>query len=250
MKKRTIFTTISLAILGILVGAIYVVYISSDPFDDLVKRYPTGVFNDMGSYKIDTETILAALDRGETDVFMPELATPQAPALEKPIMWHQSDYLKIASALHQFVWSETLDDWGLYSMSFDATCQDKPDGFSNGDFTYFKTIFYGGKLTYTAREMLVTPRYGDVSWGGGTDFPRPILGWKSVDLKRLKVTAEDALRIAEENGGITVRLAVQNKCTISLILLGYESWDVAYEGSNGLFIFQIKIDPYTGQVIK
>jgi len=249
MKNRTLLTVVLLAILLIVASAIYIVYISSDPFNDLVTRYPNGAFNDTGSYKIDTETILATLAQGETDVFTLELATPQAP-LEKVIMWHQSDYLEIASALHQFVWSEKLDNWNLYSMSFDASCQDGSNGFLNGDFTYFKTVFHGGKLTYTAHEILISPQYENVSWGGGMDFPRPVLGWKSIVLNRLKVTSENALKIAEENGGSTARLAAENKCTISLILSGYTGWNVVYEGSDGLFIFEIKIDPYTGRVSK
>lgn len=255
MKKNNksampIASVILLIVLSLLFGLNYVF----DPFEDQVVRYPMYVtdFRDTGSYKINPETILEALHHGEINVFTPESATPEAPISDKPILWNQSDYQEIASALHQVVWKESLDGWSVYGMVFKTSCQENPSGFTYGDITYFKSIFMDGRILYSAREIEIAPLYSDVTWGGGTNYPHPILGWKSVDLIKIKVNAEDALRIAEENGGKAARESVENQCRISIGLSGGSGWKVAYAGnsSSPLYLYKIEIDPYTGQIIK
>ncbi|MGA7194273.1 MAG: hypothetical protein WBW94_11645 [Anaerolineales bacterium] len=252
-NKRIIAIAVLLIFTSILCGVIYIVYISSDPFIE-ERRYPDCLtcYHDMGGYEINPETILESLNRGETNVFMPELATPEAPIYEGSLAWHQSDYLKIAGALDQFVWKDNLKDWSLYGVDFYADCQNNPNGFTLGDFIFFKSVFYDGEITYTAREIQITPQYRDVAWGGGTAFPRPILGWDSVNLSNFKFNADDALLIAEENGGKEARVSVQNMCRVIVGISGYTGWEVYYDGNNGSpsFLFKIQIDPYTGKAIK
>jgi hypothetical protein len=254
MKKKRIIVIalLVIVIIGIFIGAIYLL----TPYDDQVNRYPKiglSDFDNIGRYRINPETILASLDRGETNVFMPESATPESPVLETAVSWRQSDYLEIADALHQFVWKETLDSWNLYNIELDAVCQDNPNGFGVGDLVFFKSARDNGETKYSTRELLITPQYGDVSWGGGANFPYPIFGWKSINLSLFKVTAEDALKIAEENGGRIARLSVQNECRIvvSMNSNAYTGWRVIYfPNSGGLRIFEKQIDPYTGRVIR
>ncbi len=255
IKRKWIMVIVALLVA---LGLVYVY----DPFEpDYIKwpfdfeSWPTGPagFPDTGVFTIDPGTILASLDAGNVDVFLPESISLDdldwtGPVLYKqPIPWRQSDYLKTASALNQFVWKDTLDDWSLFDMSFHTTCQEDPYGLTGGDFRYFKTIFDKGKIKYTWRTMFMIPEYLNVVWGGGAVYPHPPLGWKKIDLSRLKVTAEDAIRIAEENGGREARLKVQNECNIVLLLMPqrFEGWKVNI-GSD----FEIQIDPYTGKIIK
>lgn len=249
-QKRNI--TVIIAVLAVMIILCGVIYISSNPLDESARRYPInlGSFADTGSYEINPQTILSSLDHGQIDVFAPELATPQSPVSNEPVAWSQEDYQKIAEALHQFVWKESLDGWSLYRMEFYAICLDSPSGFEYADFIYYKDIFSNGKLLYTAHEIFITPQYHNVSWGGNTNFPRPIFGWKSINLSNLKITAENALSIAEEKGGKSARLSVRNECSISLLLSGDTGWDVLYGGNGGLSNFHIRLDPYTGKVTK
>lgn len=240
---------IVIAVLLVMLGIIYVF----DPFMEQVLKNPNTIsnFRYTGDYKINPETIVASLGRGEKDVFMPQLAPSDAytSVSEGSIPWQQSDYFKIANALHQFVWKETTDNWHLYRMKFTTSCKDNLIGFGIGDFVYYKPIFtQQGHLRYTAREMIIHPLDSNVTWGGGTNFPHPLFGWKSVNLSKLKVVAEDALKIAEENGGKASRLSVQDECTIYLNLSGYSGWSVAYHGAGDRLIFMIQIDPYTGNI--
>jgi len=251
-KRLTRSLLIALVIVLCLV--LYIAIISG-VFNDQIEEYPTTIssFSDTGNYKIDPETILESLDRGETDVFKftaspPEVYTP--PDKDIIYSWGQFDYWKIASALHQFVWQEDLlDEWKVFGMYFYTDCSDKLNGFAIGDFIYFKPVYTPWTIGYTAREIIIHPLVNSVSWGGNTVYPRPFLGWKEIDLKNLTVTADDALRIAEENGGREARLDVDNECDISLSI-GFNTkngWSVNYMQRDGVPRFEIDIDPYTGE---
>jgi hypothetical protein len=251
-KKRKIIATSAVLVTLLIASRIVYVY---DLLTENVQEYPYGAtdFGDRGGYSINSETILSSLEDGNANVFTPEMATPSVPIFEEPISWSQADYLKIADALNEFVWNEPLDDWKLFSMDFITACHDDPRGFGLGDLYFFKTIFHkNGKLGETGRGYLISPQYGDVEWGGRQNFPYPFpSGWKSVDLEKVKITAEDALRIADENGGRKSRMSVQNQCKINVSLSGYTNWEVyIYSYKTGNSIFRMVIDPYTGKVIK
>lgn len=67
----------------------------------------------------------------------------------------------------------------------------------------------------------------------------------------LKFTADDALRMAEANGGEAERLADHNRCELYLVLYGGGQWDVYYELlSTGLNSLHISVDPYIGSIHK
>ena len=220
-----------------------------DTFHDHPVGGPIGLgsFDDIRHYTFEPKTILALLDQGGGEIFLPLPDYVEGNVFPPgSFAWRQQDYLKIANGLNQFSEKDTLDDWNLYRMSFNKDCGDNPIGFDYANFTYFKT---NGEQ-YAAREMDVYPLKKETDWGGNTDFPRPFLfGWKSVDLEKLKVTADDVLQMAEANGGKEARLAEKNSCYISVILspnTDHENWGVSYYGSHSATLFQMVIDPYTG----
>jgi len=71
--------------------------------------------------------------------------------------------------------------------------------------------------------------------------------WESVDLSKVKISADEALRIAEKDGGQEKRVAIDNACDISVGIsrntIVYDGWMVNYSPS----IFFDKIDPVTGK---
>ena len=103
---------------------------------------PVGIsdFRDKSSYKIEPETILASIDRGEMQVFKQTAIAQQNPP-EETNPWQQADFIKVTRALNQFVWEEPLSGWRLYSMHFSTPCKDNLSGFAESDFYYFKTTF-------------------------------------------------------------------------------------------------------------
>jgi hypothetical protein len=248
MKRNNVGITITfLIVVGLCSILIYNYSKSLDynpysyPKNGLADFYPDKI----GYYKINPDTILVSLDRGKTDVFVQEFAIPIAPLLETSVSWSQSDYLKITNAVFQSAWKETFDHWNLLSMIFQSACQDNPNGFETSDIHFFKPV--EETSDYTTREVLINPKYGLVSFGGGVDFPYQRSGWKSINLNSLLITADKALKIAEENGGEHFRLAAQNECSISLILNleADDNWNVEYQKNDGLSNWKIQINPFT-----
>jgi len=246
MSKNTIRRVTKIFTICLVSFGAVIIYMF-DPFIEGVQQYPSGIGHERGYYKIDPESILTSLSNGETKVFAPEIASPDDPIFEKYFSWQQSDYTKVTAALHEFVWGEGLNDWKLYSMYFSTPCHDNLSGFELGEYYYFKTIFYkNGRIGYAGRGFLVTPQYGDVEWGSGPNYPHPLLGWKSVNINKVKITAEEALAVAEQNGGKDARLLVKNECNITAKLLGQSGWRIfIYKYDTGSSIFRIEIDPST-----
>jgi hypothetical protein len=146
------------------------------------------------------------------------------------------------------VWEETPENWNLYSVLFSRGCQDNTSGFDGADIIYFKEAVHS--KNYTTHEIQIYPTSGGVSWGGG-EFPRPLFGWKTIQLAILKITADDAIQIAEDTGGNKVRRTVENACDIHVFLKPNgddDNWHVIYFPNNGNPpIFEMVINPYSGK---
>ncbi len=245
--KWIIIISFSLVCLYLCALAGYKLYFWVDYSDRPETLHGSGdSYPSKGGYEINPETILSSLDRGETGVFVPIIATPEVytPLSTGSFSWRQSDYLKIAEALAQFKWQENLSDWYVYMMTFYKECNDNPEGFDNGEIIYFKNYTENGTSYYDVYAVVVYPLFKQVVWGRST-FPKPLLGWKSIDLDRLKVTADDALQIAEDEGGREDRLKENNLCRIFIInnanQEGDNDWRISYSN------FEIHIDPYSGR---
>ncbi len=206
--------------------------------------------------KFNADTLLASLDRGTADVFV------NAPAADKefsyilnsdPPPWHQAEYVRIATAAFQYIWGETPREWNLYRMTFDTRCASVGSGFAVADFVFFRPVWIHGTLHYTGRQIWMLPLDNVITWGGGANYPHPVLGWKSIDLEHLKISADEALRIAELNGGQTGRLGAGNGCLIHLTLLpdayGGE-WSVMYTSTANKTLLDLNVNTKTGEVSK
>lgn len=180
--------------------------------EDLESPSLISSYWEMGYYKIDPKTILAFLEIGDTNVFTPLLEDPQdvEELTNITIRWTQADFLKITSALGQFLWDDPMElsDWKIYYIYLEGSCGE-PIGFNFASITYFKAE---GK-TYATRLIEVDPYFGWVRWGNGETYPQPILQkWNSVNLLGAKITADDALRIASEDA--RDRFQVNDACGV------------------------------------
>ena len=212
---------------------------------------PVGIsdFRNRTVYQMDPQTILSSIDSGETDVFSPQDSAAQIPE-PQAVSWGQADFIKTVRALNQAVWQEPMSGWRLYSMHFSTPCGDSISGFAEADFYYFKTTFReNGKIRYTTQNFSISPEYEQAVWAGGATFPRPLIGWKYVRLNQIQVAAEDALAIAEENGGRETRQLVDNDCRIHVRLAGDMTWQILiYQNDTGSSLFRMVIDPESGKI--
>jgi hypothetical protein len=200
-----------------------------------------------GWYRFDPKTILASLDQGK-NVFISLPDNDDDLDVEYTgIVWTQADFLRVANVLSQKVWNEPLDmdGWNVYFILMSRDCNDDFGGFTSFEITYYKTIKTGWEMVYTARHIELAPWRGVAKWGGNVDFSTLfIFGWKNIELTKFKITAEQAIRIAEENGGKAARLSNNNECRIYVDVVE-DDWDVDYGTPTRLNVF---INPFTGEV--
>ena len=243
--SRTIIAVV-IFLIFLVAGYVYVF----DPGQDDRSR-PVGIrdFRDRSFYQIDPATILDSIDSGETEVFVAQESASQT-SVQNTIAWQQEDFINLARALNQVVLQEPLSGWRLYSMHFSTPCRDNLTGFAEADFYYFKTAFReNGKIRYTTQNILISPEYEQVTWARGGNFPHPLIAWDYVRLRQIQITAEDALAIAEENGGRETRQLVDNKCRIHVRLAGDQTWQILiYQNDTGSSLFSITIDSESGNI--
>lgn len=206
--------------------------------------------SERGYYRINPETILSDLEQSKTDVFTPLSEDPftdvNYEVADIEISWTQAEFLKIASAVGQLVWDDPMDlnSWSVYSIVFEADCEYAPTGFRYARITYFKKTNGDAENYYETRLIAVDTHFRGVRWGNGARYPKSVGPWVGVDLSGDKITADDALSIADENGGKDVCLQDIHSyiSADSSIYINHE-WLVSYISSPSL---HMKVDMETG----
>lgn len=240
-----------LTIVALLVGQV-VAFIYSEFNTNRSPGY-FSTYDDGGYFEINPETILGELERGDSTALTPFFGDPNR---DEPyyasVNWTQMDYLKIVNALSTKAWNEPLDleDWKVSFLDLTSDCKDKPAGFNEFTVVYYKERgIKNWERQYTVRLIRMFPWKGLIQWGRDANFSGPLLlGWDSINPSKFNFTADDALQIAEDNGGADIRLRVDNDCRIllSLNLLSplprLKIWLVDYDKTN----FYMNINPYTG----
>ena len=198
-----------------------------------------------GYYQFNSQTILTSLDQGKTDVFIPSAIDPNdVDIYYDNIAWTQADFLRVASALSQEIWHEPLDldGWRIYYFYFIGHCSDNFGGFNDFHIVYYKTIKTGWETVYSARYLTLTPWSGTVRWAGDGEFSELfIFPWGNIELTKFKTTAEQAVQIANKNGG----KVNQERCRIRADIQDGD-WRIGYETDTGLV--DIFINPFNGKV--
>jgi hypothetical protein len=216
------------------------------------REEKTNLFNQL--YRIEPKSLLDDLEQGKIDVFSPIDEEPPWPHPDQqiPVPWTQEDYLRITNTLFEFVWNDTLNGWQLNDMSFSLGCTKYNIGLQSGSFTFFKNEEINGNKTRVERRVNIDPRDKTIYVTEDKYYPR-LVDWSSIDLTDNQLSANEILQIAEDAGGRTKRLSVENACHISILLspdsAGFKGWWIRYSQSgNDATLFLTGVDPSTGEV--
>jgi hypothetical protein len=205
-----------------------------------------------GSYGINPRIILDELSQGQVDVFKPQAATPDSRTTQpyNSVQWRQLDYLHIAQVLHYYVWKEPLQEWKLDSIVFSLLCSEAVDGPQRGGFLFFKVLSNVENQPYRiTHDISISPNENSVKWTE-IEYSSELSYTRMIDLSQVKIPVEEALKIAERNGGQNARISVQNKCDIFLALAPGsidDGWQVGYSMTDNKELFTIYIDPAIGK---
>jgi hypothetical protein len=198
-------------------------------------------------YTIDSQIILQNIVQGQPfklvateepeDLFhLPETA----PA----VRWTQADYLKVADAVARIIWGEAIVNWNLEGIGASVDCKDVEFGLQDMSFKFFRIKERDGVKVLTTRSIAIHPKSDLVSLLEVDTSPvTPLERFGNIAVEEI-IPAEEALRIAEENGGQQARSGFDD-CKISLsIIAGVHqgNWSVAYVGPRRYHFFSIMID--------
>lgn len=205
-------------------------------------------------FEFNPETVFDDLENGEDDVFMP--AAEEVPE-RKPrnIHWYQEDYLNLVNVLADMYLPDIFWDTHPVSMNTSFLC-DEIDQFDyDMHFDYYR---YFGEDGNDMEHYLfhISPEKGSI-WIYNESRTGNTLKPIQFDFKKTRVTFEDALEIAEENGGQEFREERENECGLAIDLDPDNEtelyWEVEYHGPKAFSIgdyYRVYVDAVTGEVIE
>jgi hypothetical protein len=234
----------------ILIGIAASVILSCRVNDDRIELEKDSVWQ---YYSVDPDTILESLTQGNTDVFTPLAATPEGelPVPQRLVYWSEEDFFLVAKTIHEQSWGESLGDQNLYRILFRTDCAIAERGiFSEAEIDSFKIIQTEGEEETRIEHWINIMPSIDLVYTVEVAY-QPNVNYKElIELSLYQVTASEALQIAENSGGSTIRAEVGNDCEISVLTPGSgdRGWRILYQNKTDRYylLFEIAIDPETG----
>ncbi len=205
-------------------------------------------------YSFDPNTILESIRAGDTNLYVAQTPTPGA-NLQPPkymVQWDQSDYAAINTSVYNTVWHDNDGDWKLIAINFSLDCDEITEGPQDGFFAYYQIIDNDINYSIIQRRILIRPQNGVIYVTEDKTTPA-YPDKKFIEIDKLKITGDEAIRIAEKNGGAEIRSSVNDQCYILVSLCPnsiHKGWNVKYyQVGYKTFLF-LTIDPMTGKVSK
>jgi len=202
-----------------------------------------------GTYHIDSHTILQSLRQNELGLFTARDNGDENEGSDlPPVQWTQADYWRIAEGVYQQVFEESVNDWKLTSMLFGLDCADVLYSPQQAVFEWY-SVLDAREYRRLDRWINISPRQNKVDWGDSELSPVRV-DRAPINLSQIRVPVEEALRIAEKNGGQNIRTRFSNQCKIFASLASGQwngGWWITYDGlKGGPILFQITVDSHTG----
>lgn len=134
-------------------------------------------------------------------------------------MLRETDYWTIVDYIFTRVMDDSFSDWELEYVYFLSDCENL-ETFHTGRFQFVKDIKTEDKEyeSWFTRNIFIQTRNNSVLIWDKEEYPKRF-GRRSVGLEQAKTSANEALEIAEQNGGFESRRSVDNQCNISIHLL-------------------------------
>ena len=242
-KKNSTLLLVTILILGVILAC---EIIPPEPERDHSEDY--------GEYTFDPNTILDSLAKGDLNRFISiteTLSTP-TPQTSNDIQLEFTDLLYIAQKFHQFHWSEPVADWNLHQLQYQVECSNFKGKPSFLEIVLYKIIRSQETDTRLVHTIQIGHPDGTIYWTEATRYPVNE-NWQVIDLTKNTISAEEALKIAEGNGGMEVRLSADNNCRINILApdLSKKEWLVRYASyspdTGWRYLLEVYVDKTSGE---
>ncbi|MBI3167841.1 MAG: hypothetical protein HYZ22_05145 [Chloroflexi bacterium] len=244
LKKKILFITLIVA--GICLALFCWLFLYLLKEISLQETGETVMWRDGGVYAIHSQTLLQDIHQGHKNIFkfLPDgELTVRTDLGLPPIRWTSKDYVLIADQFNEFVSGESLSGWKFHAMFYSMNCEDFQYGFQGASFDIVK---YTTPNTRIERSIWVYPFEDHIAWKE-TAYEDEY-SYASFDLSQISISPEEAMEIAEDQGGRAFRVSENNDCKIGLrIIAGIRdgNWQATYDTGETEYV--IDINKETGE---
>lgn len=169
------------------------------------------------------------------------------------VTWSQREFETIRLSFIEQVLRDAPERWEMAHMTFRLDCRDVGVGKQVGVFLMFRN---SGDFLHKARverHLGVFPQDRVITYWEVLEEVPELQPLTAIDMKRVKISADQALQIAERNGGSAKRGEVRDDCGIDVYMLGWQGnqWRVEYTyllSAKRSETFRVIVDAETGKV--
>lgn len=206
----------------------------------------TVIWRDGGVYAINSQTLLQDIHQGHKNIFefLPdgELIVSPDPGLP-PAHWTSKDYFLIADQFNEVVSDDPLNAWQFHNVSFSMDCKDFSYGLQQA---IFYVVQYKSPNTRIERSIWIYPLHDRIEWRE-TAYEDEY-SYESFELSQIIISPEEAMEIAENQGGRKFRVSENDNCRIVAdVIAGIRdgNWRVTYTSDKKQYV--IDINKETGE---
>ncbi|PWH12833.1 MAG: hypothetical protein DDG60_11575 [Anaerolineae bacterium] len=200
------------------------------------------------AYRFDPQTILTR-NVSDENIFV-QIPFPEEFPEPFPtaIFWQQTEYLQVTDLFMEYILHDTRTTWKVSMISSARWCSDPPS-LPRLTITMQKKVLQPEENHRIEALVNVMPQIGIIKLLK-QEYAPDEGGERTINWSDIVIPAEQALLIAEQNGGAVVRQALGNQCRITISLtagIQKNDWWIYYEPLNEPSVFEIAVDEKTGK---
>lgn len=159
--------------------------------------------------------------------------SPEAVTQESSLNWSEEYFKLLTRKFFEFELGNDVSTWQLNSISYLTNCEKIETGFESSSQTYFKIVNENGKKIRIRRNIYINLEKKTITVIEGYFHPVAVK-WRTIDFSKIVYSADDILRLTEENGGRDLREEIKNDCEISISYSPNPGeiprWNISYNG--------------------
>lgn len=146
------------------------------------------------------------------------------------VTWSQREFESVRVSFLEQVLRDVPERWEMGQMRFRLNCRHVGVGLQEGSLLMFRNVGDWRMRARVERQLGIFPKSRIVTYWEVHEAAPDLQPWVAIEMKKVKVSADQALQIAERTGGSAKRAEVKDDCRIWIEMNGWEgnTWRVSY----------------------